>query len=242
MQNLIDCFAIKKGERAALVGSGGKTSLLFLLAAQFRGAKVLVSTTTKMGQPPPGAYDVFCSGEDLPKLNPAPGITFAAQTGQGSKLSAPQPEALAQAEGKFDYVFLEADGSRQLPLKGWSELEPVVPNFTTLTLGILPLWPLGLPATDAVIHRLPLFCVLTGVKPGEVLSAPHLAAAICPAAGKGLFAAKAGRGVLFFNQVENPDALQSAKQVSALLPPACRAGLSAIVAGSVQQNQGQLLN
>ncbi|GHV96591.1 hypothetical protein AGMMS50293_29110 [Spirochaetia bacterium] len=162
-------FGIKAGPTViTVIGSGGKTSLIRLLAAHFSRSlvkerrKVLVTTTTKMFPLPPldGVTTVGCFNEKTGKLE-----------------SLPLYE-LERIIPDFDLVLIEGDGSRELPLKGWADSEPVVPPFTTITVGVLPLWPLGMTVSEKIVHRLPLFCDLSGASPGEVLSVSHLAAVI----------------------------------------------------------------
>ena len=61
----------------------------------------------------------------------------------------------------FTKVFLEADGSKQRPLKGWSSYEPVILKETTTTIGVLPISVIGQKIDETTIHRLPLFLELT---------------------------------------------------------------------------------
>lgn len=112
----------------AIIGGGGKSTLLRALAdALAPHARVLVATSTKMYVPDwcPVVRDaslaaverafaespVVCAGLlcELPGKLAAPGLAW---------------EALA---GAADYVLVEADGSRHLPLKAHAAHEPVVP-------------------------------------------------------------------------------------------------------------------
>jgi probable selenium-dependent hydroxylase accessory protein YqeC len=233
-----------------VIGSGGKTSLVWALARHFaeqKGRRVLVTTTTKMGAPDfaSGLFSHFVNGPALTGER-APGVTFAGCCAEGSKKTTP-PVALSALIQGFDDVLIEGDGSKMLPLKGWADYEPVVIPETTVTVGIIPVWPLGMPATESVIHRLPLFCGLTGATAGEALSTAHLAAAISgvrpyereSAAKRGLFAAARGKRVLFFNQVEDENAMEQAREIAGLLPAADR--LDAVIAGSIKQNRVTIL-
>ena len=236
-----------QGTPAAItvIGTGGKTSLLWLLARSLAqgGRKILVTPTTKMFLPAaePKPYHRFCNG--TPPA-PLPGVTLAGKYSQKSgKLESLAPPELERAAASCDVTLIEGDGSREHPLKGWAEHEPLVPDFTTITVGIIPLWPLARPASAEIIHRLPLFCALSGAEPGEPLKAKHIAAAICgcraqgtAAPEKSLFSAAKGKKVLFFNQIEDKAAAAHAQEVVSLLPPVFCSGLDRIIAGSVQQN------
>ncbi|MDR1804467.1 MAG: putative selenium-dependent hydroxylase accessory protein YqeC [Treponema sp.] len=241
-----------------IVGSGGKTSLIWHLAANKAPSdhsgvvrrKILVTPTTKMLVPSDDKlYDRYYDGitnciTDGITGDPIPGVTLAGcfNEATGKLESLPLP-ALSELISSYDLVLLEGDGSRGLPLKAWAADEPVVPAFTTLTVGVLPLWPLGKPISESMIHRLPLFLSLTGATAGETLKPEHITAVITGAAcgggllcGGGLFAKARGKKALFFNQAEDDEALKQAREVVGLLPPDFRAGLCAIIAGSVQLN------
>lgn len=210
-----------------VIGSGGKTSLICHLARYFapKPRGVLITTTTKMFPP--------AEVESLPGIDTAGRISKT--TG---KLEALPTEELAERIAAYDLVLIEGDGSRGLPLKGWAEYEPVVPPFTTVTAGVLPLWPLGKPVSAELIHRLPLFCALTGAAVGETLKIEHLAKVIAGGGTeKSLFTAAAGRKILFLNQVEDEASVFQAEKLAALLPADFRQRLHGIIAGSVRQNR-----
>jgi hypothetical protein len=174
---------------------------------------------------------------------PLPGVTLTGVFigGGGSKLESLPPgelEAAAgvrmPAAGAYDLVLIEGDGSRGLPLKAWAAHEPVVPPFTTATVGVMPLRPLGQAASDRFIHRFPLFTALSGASEGEPLGPGHLVRVIT--GNRGLFTAARGKKILFFNQIDDGD-LRQAEEVTALLPAAFLAGLYCVLAGSVRKDR-----
>ena len=59
MESLKKCFDLQGKEIVSIVGSGGKTSLMWALAKTYRKEAVLVSTTTKIGFPQRQLYDYF---------------------------------------------------------------------------------------------------------------------------------------------------------------------------------------
>jgi probable selenium-dependent hydroxylase accessory protein YqeC len=210
----------------SVVGSGGKTTLIWKTAlAKHKtdaAAKILVTPTTKMLVPPPnsGLYDFYfdaaVSKPLLPSIEARPGVTLAGSFNPSlQKLEALPSALLERAASDFDLVLCEADGSRQHPLKGWADYEPVVPPWTTTTVGVIPVWPLGHAASGELVHRLPLFEALTGVKEGEILRPEHLAAAIM--GNKGLFSAAVGEKILYFSQIKDDTDREKAEKVAELL-------------------------
>lgn len=246
-----------------VIGSGGKTSLIWRLAASLaeprsRAAaktavpiqrrRILVSPTTKMFVPEKHFYDFYYNGHDHNvKRNadalsaPLPGITLAGLFNEASgKLESIPLRGLENIISRYDLVLIEGDGSRGLPLKAWAENEPVVPDFTDLTIGVLPLWPLGKPVSEELVHRLPLFCSLTGAAPGEHLRQEHILALITGRTAPGLFAKARGEKILFFNQVEDGNTLQQAWELAGRLTSDLR--LNRIIAGSIRNDEIDILD
>jgi probable selenium-dependent hydroxylase accessory protein YqeC len=269
---LSDFFQRYHNEVITVIGSGGKTSLLWFLARSFAGndsgregggRRVLVTTTTKMGAPDfeSGLFDHFINGSNYGSnygsnfdggsfegngKTPEPGVTFAGSHEYGSTKTAALPfDVLSSLIRRFDVTLIEGDGSRTLPLKGWADYEPVVTPDTTVTVGVMPLWPLGMPATEAVIHRRPLFCALSGAEKGDMLTTAHFAAAIAGVRDgirrRGLFAEARGKQVLFFNQAETGEAIRQAREAADLLSAIPETGFDAIIAGSVKRNEVAVL-
>jgi probable selenium-dependent hydroxylase accessory protein YqeC len=158
----------------------------------------------------------------------------------------------------FDHVFIEADGSRTLPLKAWAHYEPVITESTTVTIGILPLRPLGKPVSQEFIHRLSLFTALSGAEEGSTIGFDHyvpvisgrsvdgvdMDAALKQADGGGahsLFHIARGKKILFFNQIEDREQFWNARRLTAMLPPDFRGELLAVLAGSIHENSVEQL-
>ena len=58
MKTLTEIYNIKKGDVVSIVGSGGKTSLLFMLAEELKNEyKVLISTSAKILKPLESEYN-----------------------------------------------------------------------------------------------------------------------------------------------------------------------------------------
>jgi probable selenium-dependent hydroxylase accessory protein YqeC len=191
--------------------------------------------------PPPeaGCYDRCVLYPAVP--SPAPGVTLAGvPDGAKGKLEALPPGVLAEAARGYDLTLIEGDGSRGLPLKAWAAHEPVVPPFTTATIGIIPLRPLGRPVSEGFIHRLPLFTALSGAAEGEPLKPEHLVRVITGTGGRGLFAEARGERILFFNQIDD-GGLGQAEALASLLPREFLAGLRWIIAGSVMKDRAAVI-
>jgi probable selenium-dependent hydroxylase accessory protein YqeC len=212
-----------------------------------------------MHPPPPEArwYDYYVSGPEAAVFSPGAGkgpgrgISLAGVLNEGTgKLESLPLEVLEKMVPAYDLILLEGDGSRGLPLKGWADHEPVVPPYTSVSIGIISIAPLGKKLSERMVFQLPRFTRLSGAKEGETLSPAHLAAVIAGPAGtpdggndaRSLFSAARGKKLLFINQVEDEVRRKQARELVSCLPGDFRAGLAGIVAGSVEQDRVEILS
>lgn len=154
MQRLCDFFRIERGI-TALIGGGGKTSTMFALAEELKGSgSVIVCTSTHILRPP--QYPFF---ERLDRKLQY-GEIVSIGTVEGMKLSAPA-QPFSELVGLADYVLVEADGSKQLPLKAHAPHEPVIPQETKTVLAVVGIEAIGQPIRTAA-HRPSLYVALAG--------------------------------------------------------------------------------
>lgn len=176
---------------AAVIGCGGKTSLIKKTAAYYKHKKILISPTTKMY--PPEIKNADCRGI----LNPNTG-----------KLEALPPDELAKLVSQYDLTLLEADGSRSLPCKGWKENEPVIPSYCTHTIGLASINALGKAADSKTVHNLAQFLAITGLQEGEAISQKALQKMIYE-----MFKNSVGERIIFINQAESQESIKAAQEL-----------------------------
>ncbi len=135
----------------AFVGSGGKTTLLHSTADAYRaqGKSVFVTTTTHM----------FIEQDTLLTDDPDVILKQLEETGyvmagipEGNKINALSDETYHAVCAKADVVLVEADGSKQLPLKFPNSTEPVIPDNTDEIVVVCGLNAIGQKLSD-VCHR-----------------------------------------------------------------------------------------
>lgn len=125
----------------SVTGAGGKTSLISAWARELAdsGKSVIITTTTHMFRPERTEEDgIRVIAADDPE---DPG-----------KLTAPPDDILAHLRDEADVVLIEADGSRRMPLKWPAAHEPVIPDYTDITVCVAGLSAIGKAPAD-VIYR-----------------------------------------------------------------------------------------
>ena len=211
---LSELLSIRPGI-TALAGSGGKTTALYLLANELQTLGTVLYTTTTHIRPPP----------HIPLLTAVPTRQTLSSSlrhhrclcvgtpAEHNKLTAPLIPIHCLAE-LADYVLVEADGSRGLPLKAHLPHEPVIPPGTAQTILLVGASGFHRPAQEAV-HHPDLFCSLSDITPQTPITAQHVASV--------LLHENLGDKI-FINQVENNLTATQARLLASLLPQPVFAG------------------
>ena len=205
----------------AIIGSGGKTSTMLALAKELPG-RVIVCTTTHIKAPE--AMPLY-TGEDtavLTDLLAAHHIVCVGSYTAENKLTA-SPIPMAVLTQLADYVLVEADGSKRLPLKAHLSHEPVIPAEANCRILLVGVSAFGQHAC-AVAHRLDRFCALAGMQPEEPVLPQHVARVI---------QAENLCDLVLVNQVETDADLDTARALAACLPQ------YPVYAAAVQKNRCQ---
>ena len=208
----------------AVIGSGGKTSLLRRLAEELPGT-VLLCTTTHIR--PFEEYPLLTAPtpEDIRKALTAYRVLCLGTPCENGKLTAPSlsVETLATLS---DYVLVEADGSRQLPLKAHEAHEPVIPAVSRQVICVVGASGFGKPIRESV-HRPERFCALTGAATSDPVTPEQAAKAIL---------AEQLCDAVFLNQIDTEAQRSLADRFAAALGGS---GLR-IAAGSLRAGSGWL--
>lgn len=202
----------------AVIGGGGKTTLIARLACELsRRGTVILTTTTHIRRP-----------TDCPVLTDADeaavtaalahgGTVCLGQMAEDGKLTAPllEFETLVRLA---DYVLVEADGAKCLPLKAHAPHEPVIPWNAQRVVTVVGAHGFGHPIAE-VCHRAERYASLCAA-PVTAEVTPELAARVLNAEGLG--------DRVYINQVETAEDFENAAALARLL--ACP-----VVAGSLHR-------
>lgn len=192
----------------AVIGSGGKTTLLEALGRQLagRGRRVLLCTTTKI-RPFPG-IPWARSAEELEA--PRGALLCAGRPVEGEGKLTDPGVPLERLLERFDYILAEADGAAGRPLKAHAPWEPVIPPGTGTLIQVVGASGFGRPIAQAV-HRPERYARLAGV-PEDAPAGAETEAAVLRAEGF-------SGSVLLVNQAESREALEEARALARLLGP-----------------------
>lgn len=164
-----------KQHNICLVGGGGKTTVMYELAAAWAacGRKVLVLTSTHILRPADGSFaadvpavqNLWQQGRYAVIGTPEPAT---------GKLTAPPQGLYNELQSQADVILCEADGSRHHPCKAPAEHEPVLLPDSDIVLAVAGMDALGRPLAQAC-QRLQLAAELLDCSAEKIIDAQMLA-------------------------------------------------------------------
>lgn len=192
---------------SAIIGGGGKTTLMYTLARELsaRGS-VIVTTTTHIL--PPEDISVLIDPDEA-AVAEAVGkeriVCVGSPASEGKlKESALSVDALSHLA---DFVLVEADGSRHLPFKAHRENEPCIPACAQRVVLVVGADGFGKEIRE-VCHRSDLYAHLAKAEESDTVTA-QIAARVIRAEGYG--------DRIFINKTETPERYAFAQQLAAEL-------------------------
>ena len=167
----------------AIIGGGGKTTLMETLAGELsKKGKVIITTTTHIRRPE--QYETLLDATEaaVSAALERSGIVCVASQAESGKLCAPwlSMGTLAQLA---DFVLVEADGAKRLPLKAHASHEPVIPEEAQRVIMVIGIDGVGKTIRETC-HRSALYAQFAGVDEETVVT-PQLAARVVNAEGYG---------------------------------------------------------
>ncbi len=197
----------------ALIGGGGKTTLLYALTEELRRkGRVILCTSTHIFAPE--RYPLVIGGADeLAAALDAYGAVCTGTRAENGKLTAP-PLTFEELSCLADYVLVEADGAKGRPLKAHAAYEPVIPANAQRVVLVVGADGFGRPIAE-VCHRPERYAALAGVSGDDVVT-PEIAARVILAEGFG--------DRVYINKVETAADYAAAEELAGLLSCPVAAG------------------
>lgn len=137
----------------SLVGAGGKTTLIYMMArvCALQGMKVIITTTTHMQKPT--KYPLATNIDDLCNALKQGDIVVAGKEAGDGKITGWDEMDFKDFMKLADFVLIEADGAKMLPCKVPAGNEPVIPKESDIVLGLMGMNTLGRPLKDVVFRK-----------------------------------------------------------------------------------------
>lgn len=242
---LSETLKLKEKNIISIVGAGGKTTMMFTLGNELRkNHKILITTTTKIFVPSPDQYDFLCTNKEefsqTIKENKNGIYVFGSRISSENKIIGLEESELDQLIQEFDYVIIEADGSKRKPLKGWNETEPVIYKKTSQTIAVLDISALAIEIQESNIHRIEKFCEISGGKIGEKVNQQHLINMINHE--NGLFKNAIGEKILFINKTESQKSIENANKLIAKLKQKEKTQIEKYIVASLKNKRYKVNN
>jgi molybdenum cofactor cytidylyltransferase len=212
--------------RLALVGAGGKSTALFCLARSLTPPVVLTATShLALSQTlQADRHFLIASLADIPSVSDIEGnILLFTGVEEGERTLGLEQEALESllslADERTLPLLIEADGSRQLPLKAPAPHEPPIPSFVDVVVVVAGLQGLGKSLDEKTVHRSDIFARLSGIPPGSVITPEGLVRVLSSPEGGLKNIPPGARRIALLNQLDDPDLLKKGKHLASMLLP-----------------------
>ena len=226
-KDLISLLNFKDKGLISIFGAGGKTSLMFTLAEQLvkKGQTVLTTTTTKIFFPTREQCQVTLINSNVDSLikqladrtsstpHLSAGSLYDNDKAKITGFSLDQVDMIYQS-GCFDWIIVEADGSRRKPLKSTNDTEPVFPKKTTQMILTTGLDAAGVVLQDSHVHRAPIFSERTGTCLGTPVTALAIAKNLSFEISKAQKICPGIKVCLFLNKADTQIDLKNAEKIA----------------------------
>lgn len=208
-------LGLRPRETVAFTGGGGKTTIMFRLAAELAasGCAVVTSTTTRLAVRetalPPCC--LACEDADAMVARLPAALAHARHVlavgcvqPEYDRVDGLPAETLRRiaALPDVDFLLVEADGSRELPFKAPGAHEPALPDFATTVVLVVGLDALGQPLTSDIAHRPEIIAELAQCTLGALITPAVVAAVLRHPQGGGKNLPAGARLVPFLNKAD----------------------------------------
>jgi len=220
---LVEALGLADARLIALVGAGGKTSLMFALTREFvdAGESVLLTTTTRLAAAEvAGPWPEIVATESTETFDSTPRPAGAVLVHAGIDATAGKAIGLdpvavdrVAASGTFDRILVEADGAARRPLKVPAAHEPVIPQMADTVVAVAGLSAVGRPCGETVF-RIEAWSRVSGLVESDIVTAESVSHAASHPEGLTKGAPATARRVLVLNQADTPDRIAAGRDIA----------------------------
>lgn len=250
---LREALSLSAHEHIALVGGGGKTTLMFVLAEECRkaGKRVITSTTTKVWhhQAMKAPYVVYIDslrpwedqiGEGLAGVGHVFVGRCVLESGKVDGISPSLSDDLFD-DLEADYLLVEADGAAGLPVKAPAAHEPVIPASATMVVAMMGLEAVNNPLSSEVAFRLDETKRITGLATSMPLTPTALSRLFTHPEGLFKRAPKRARRIAFLNKLDLLDSDKDILELAGVILADPRAKINRVIMGSIKVGKYRVL-
>lgn len=235
---------INTKEMISVVGGGGKTTTMFNLAFELKrlNKRVLVTTTTAIYNPNRELYDNIVVLDDNKSIedNWQKGtITVLGRCiSTENKILGVDGSFLNYVFSKslFDFILVEADGSKKKPIKAPDSHEPVIPSNTSKVIGIIGMDSLGKIIDEANVHRSEIFCDITNSSMGDIITEETIARLIVSEVGLFKGTPIDSKKYLLLNKADTELLMNKASLIGSMIKNKCYS-INGLLVGSMAQKR-----
>jgi probable selenium-dependent hydroxylase accessory protein YqeC len=228
----------------AIVGAGGKTSLMYRLARELVECKgrVITTSSTKIFPPSPTDSPCVILLEDFrdpelfrKKLNANGHITVGTRVRkEDGKLIGIDEETICSLNTVADFVIVEADGAKGRSVKAPEAWEPVIPRIASVVVVVVGLDCLGKPANESRVFRLDRFCEICGIRRGQTITPEMIGLLLRHPLGGIKLAPRTARVCVFLNKLDTLLDREALKVISNTAMKPSEHSIDRIAAGSLR--------
>ena len=259
---LAEAFRLTDVPCLALVGAGGKTTALFQLARELTTPSsalrssfsslhpcVLVTATSHLHVNQTELADshwIAQKPEDLARFEyNLRGVVLVTGPLEGDRTKGVDKCILYWLrEVALNHnlpLLIEADGSRQKPLKAPEEHEPAIPEFIETVVVVAGLSGLGKPLTEECVQRPDIFARLSGLGAGDIITPEAIIRVLTHPAGGLKNIPPQARRVTLLNQAESAELQSLAGRIAGELLPYYDAVISASLKPQINSDEHGLV-
>lgn len=202
----------------AFIGAGGKTTAMFQVARELP-TPVIVTATSHLGLWQTALADTHIITESSAPLEELEhglqGVILITGEIKGERTKPIDSNLLNWLHQFCGYhsvpLLIEADGSREKPLKAWADHEPPIPSFVEMVVQVVGLSGVSKPLIGEYVHRPEIFSRLSGLALEETITPASLVRVLTHPEGTARHMPVRTRKVVLLNQADTPE-LQSLAQ------------------------------